>query len=354
VKRVIDFGSIQQYRNVCSTIAKQARFVGLDENKEPIYDNNLDLPVIKCVASEKIHGSQMGICYSNLDGLWLQSRNNIINGMLGHMGCGVFVESTKEVWIDIILRLSKQYNINLDEKIITIYAEWCGIGIQQNSAVSGLSKRPIIFQHFKVSPIEKNNDIPAYWLETKVNNQWISSNDNNIFNIMNFKTWEVEISFNKPFEAQNKMIKIVDEIESNSPVGQVFGKESNIGEGIVVTFEYKTNLYRFKVKGEKHSATKVKVLNPVDEELENKMIEFANYACKSWRLEQFWNELFSESEPDVKQIGDFLRKVFNDVLKEESDLIIKENLDSKKVSKYISQIARKWFFEQLDKIVIGK
>lgn len=353
MKRLIDFGSIQQYRNICSTISHRAKFVGLDENKEPIYDNNLELPVVKAVASEKIHGSNAGISYTMHDDLWLQSRNQIIGSISGHMGCGVFVEATKESWINLIKLLAEEYDIDLTKKIITIYFEWCGENIQKNSAVTGLSKRAMIFQHFKVSPIEKDETITSYWLETKVKDWWISDDSSNIFNIMNFKTWEIEIDFNKPFEAQNKMIEIVNSIEPNSPVGQTFGKENNIGEGIVVTFEYKGDLYKFKIKGEKHSATKVKTLNPVDEELENKMIEFANYACKPWRLEQMWNELFVETKPDVKQIGDFLRKVFNDVLKEESDLIVKDNLDSKKVSKYISQIARKWFFERMDKIVIG-
>jgi len=351
MKRLINFGSIEQYRNICSTIKHQSRFIGLDENDEPLYNNLLDLPVINAIGSEKIHGTNSGISYSNLDGLWLQSRNNIINDISGHMGCGIFINTTKEIWVNLIKQLASQYNINLNEKIITIYFEWCGENIQRNSAVSGLSKRAIIFQHFKVSPIVKNDDIISFWLETKINNMYISNCENNIFNIMNFKTWNIEIDFNKPFEAQNKMIQIVNDIEPNSPVGQEFGKEENIGEGIVVTFNYKDNLYKFKVKGEKHSVTKVKTLNIIDEELENKMIEFANYACKSWRLEQFWNELFKKEKPEVKKIGDFLRLVFKDILKEESDVIVKENLDSKKINKYISQICKKWFFEQLNESI---
>ena len=312
----------------------------------------MPLPIIKAIATEKIHGTNAGLSYSAVDGLWVQSKNNIIGNLDGHFGCPFFIHSKIDEWWDIIILLANEYNIDLDEKIITIYFEWCGENIQKNSAVSGLSKRAVLFQHFKVSPIGPNRDIESIWLETKANNNWVSNPDNNIFNIMDFKTWEIEIDFNKPFEAQNKMIEIVNEIEPNSPFGQSFGKE-NIGEGIVVTFKHQGNIYKFKVKGEKHSVTKVKTLKLIDEEAENKIIDFANYACVAWRLEQCWHELFETESPTPKKTGEFLRLVVNDVMKEEVDIISEKGLDIKKVNKAISKVARQWFFEQLDQIIIG-
>jgi hypothetical protein len=57
---------------------------------------------------------------------------------------------------------------------------------------------------------------------------------------MNFETWNIEIDFDRPDIAQNELVELVEKvIEPNSPLGQTFGKEGNIGEGVVVTFEYK-------------------------------------------------------------------------------------------------------------------
>jgi len=40
-------------------------------------------------------------------------------------------------------------------------------------------------------------------------------------------------------------------------------------------------------------------------------------------------------------------------MKEEVDIISEKGLDIKKVNKAISKVARQWFFEQLDQIIIG-
>ena len=73
---------------------------------------------------------------------------------------------------------------------------------------------------------------------------------------MNFPLVSVEIDFNEPLMSQNKMIALVSEMEQNSPVGNAFGIEKNIGEGYVFTFEYNGTINRFKVKGELHSSSK--------------------------------------------------------------------------------------------------
>jgi hypothetical protein len=157
--------------------------------------------------------------------------------------------------------------------------------------------------------------------------------------------------------SQNEMIRLVEEdIEPNSPVGKGFGKEGNVGEGIVVTFWFKDELYRFKVKGEKHSNSKVKTLKPVDEEKENAKIEFANYATPAWRLEQMWQNIYGieneKSTPNVKDTGIFLKALMGDIVKEEIDVLAERGLEPKDIAGYVNAIGRKWFNEQLDKFII--
>lgn len=350
MKRLINYGSIKQFHSVVKTIKHQALYVG-EKDGEPIYDTTLKFPVIQAIASEKIHGTNAGVCYSKPDGLWVQSRSKIINHIDGHFGCSAFIYNSQETWIDFVNKLAEEYAIDLNENIISIYFEWCGEGIQEGkSAVSGLSKRAMIFQHFKVSPIKRTEEVDSIWLETKVDKKWISREEDFIYNIMNFKIWDIEIDFSQPSIAQNKMLEIIQEIEQNSPVGEKMGIQNNIGEGLVVTFTYEGNLFKFKVKGDKHSKSKVKKIKSVNIEDENAVIEFVNYACKPWRLEQMWDSLYIETdrEPDIKYIGDFIKSVVNDILKEEVSIIQEKDLDIKKIKKYCANCCKKWYLEMLN------
>lgn len=354
MKRLISFGDIQQFRNIIKKVQKTAQYFGQDENDEPIIDCNAPMPKIVATASEKIHGTNASVCYSLIDDFWIQSKNNIITPEQDNAGCAFVSQSLVFTWIFLITELSKEYNIYLNKNIITIFFEWSGGSIQKTSACTGLDKRAIIFQHFKVSPIEPYEIESSKWYETKIGDNWISCKENNIFNIMDFKTWNFEIDFEQPLLSQNKMIEIVsNEVEPDSPAGKEMGKDGNTGEGIVVTFSYKDSLQRFKVKGDKHSKSKVKTLNPVDEEQEKIKIEFANYACSSGRLEQAWQTVFGinneTQEPDIKFTGNFLKAVMNDVIKEENDIMLDKGIEPKMISSLVSKIARTWFMTELDK-----
>lgn len=351
---MIDFGSIGQFREVIKTVQESTQYVGKDEEGKPIFDYSLKAPIIKVTGTEKLHGTNMGVSYSNMDGLWVQSRNNIITTDSDNAGCAFYVVSNQAEWVDIITLLAKEYNINLDENIITVYAEWAGGNIQKNSAVSGLEKSVFIFEHFKVSPIDADTKNPSIWLRTVVGENPISNNDKRIYNVLDYPSYEIEIDFNSPLLAQNKMIELVESIvEPSSPLGKMFGFEENVGEGIVWTFPFKDSILRFKTKGEKHSSSKVKTLKAVDDAKEQAKIDFANYATPSWRLEQMWQNVFGidgdRAELSMKSMGLFLKAVMADIVKEESDLMVERGLEPKDVGSKVSNIARVWFQENLDR-----
>jgi len=371
MKRHIGFGSIGQLRQAITTVSQRARYTGKDENDEPIYDKHIKLPTLTFTASEKIHGSNASVCFSNADGFWVQSRENIITLEKDNFGCAAWCEGNKDAWMNLIDIFATEYNVDLDNNIISIFFEWCGGGIQKKSAVSSLDKRAIMFQHFKVSPLVRTEtpdpnapDPNAYWLETALNTDktagpngeaiHFADNEANIFNIMLFPHYEFEIDFEQPKMCQNKMVEQVIEIETNSPVGKKFGVDGNVGEGVVCTAMFKDKLIRFKIKGEKHSASKVKTLKPVDEAKEQIKIDFVNeFACTASRLEQAWDKTFAvgatdEIKPVVEKTGDFLRNVITDVMKEESDIMEERGID-KSINGTISKVARGWFMEQLDK-----
>ena len=372
MKRFINMGSIDQFRTVTKNLQRMVQYQGQDENGKAVYDKNTKMPIITAIGTEKIHGTNAAVCYSNPDGFWVQSRKNIITPEKDNAGCAFQAYANESAWGDIINKLAGKYDIDLRENIISIYFEWSGGNIQKKSALSGLNKRAMIFQYFKVSPIEPQTENDgtengARWLETSIDVQdtecgaktiWVDNPEKNIFNIMNFQKTQIEIDFNQPLMAQNKMIEMVEAIEKNSPVGQSFGVAGNTGEGYVFTFEYKGVVYRFKVKGEEHAkgSGKVKTLKPVDEELENKKIKFVNeVACQEFRLDQMFTEIQNSKyngnvmEMSNKDIGDYLRLVVNDVIKEHSDVMLIDGLEPKMVNGMISKVARGYFMDRLDK-----
>jgi hypothetical protein len=364
MKRHITYNSIEQFRNIVTNVKRATDYLGQDENNSPIYSTKKEYPIIKAIGSEKIHGTNAAICYSNIDGFWVQSRENIITPENDNAGCAFFAMQNEGKWKKLIDSLEKEYKIDLNKSIISIFYEWGGGNIQKKSALSGLDKRAIIFHHFKVSPIEPNTEEKSYWLETCVKNntskdkeeEWISFEETNIFNIMDFPLYEIDIDFNKPDIAQNKLVELVDQIEHNSPVGNKFGFVGNIAEGVVFTFEYKGELYKFKVKGEKHANSKVKVLIPIDSEKEELKRNLAVELCPAWRLEQGWQNIFGieneKNNPDMRFMADFLRWVHNDIIKEDSDKIANAKIEPKEINGIVSTIARNWFIDELNHFVM--
>ena len=346
MKRFISYPSIDQFRTTIKNIEHISRYIGQDENDQPIYDPIAELPTIVATATEKIHGTNAGVCYSNPDGFWVQSRNNIITPESDNAGCAFAAYQNQDAWLDIIHTLADLNNISLDTHIISIYYEWCGGNIQQNSAVSGLDKLAIIFSHFKVSSIESDTE-PSTWHSTHC----VNSKNHRIYNINDFPTYNIEINFEQPLLSQNELIKLVEKtIEPGSPVGKQFGINNNIGEGIVVSFMYKDQLHQFKVKGEKHSKSKVKTLSPVDNEHLQLIQTTAQQVTPAWRLEQMCqqaNDTLNGGTVAIQNIGTFLKLVKDDIIKEESDVIHNAGLEPKEIFSTVARIAKKWYQEQL-------
>lgn len=308
----------------------------------------------KVVASEKIHGTNGGVGF--FDGeIWAQSRNNVLTLASDNAGFAFFVKSNLSYFSKIFKQLIEEYGIDKEKYILTLFGEWSGGNIQKRSALTGVEKSLLLFQHFKLTPIDKQlRKEGTKWKELKVKSDWLHNDERRIFNIMNFKTYSFDIDFKNPSLSVNNMIELVDSIEENSPVGNQFGQDNNIAEGIVCTVFIKDNLLRWKVKGEKHSVSKVKTLSPVDDFKESKKIDFANSVCKPWRLEQMWQSLFGIEEekldPSVKHTGDFIRLVLADIYKEESENLFELGLEPRDVNGKIADISRKWFLDQLNSL----
>ena len=344
MKKMIKFPSIEQFRTVVSNVNRHFNFVGLDENGEAIYDQTLPKPVITFKGTVKLHGTNAGVSFNNIGGLWAQSRENIITVEKDNAGFAFFVASNKEIFEQMANDIAHVYGLNLDNNTVSIYGEWCGGNIQKGVGICNLPKSFFIFG-VKITPhTETEEELkanPAYWVDS----DFLKNNDVNIYNIEDFTTYSMDIDFNMPQLVQNELSELTIAVEEECPVAKAFGF-SGIGEGIVWTAEFKGNVHRFKVKGEKHSSSKVKTLASVDVEKLEGIQKFVDYAVTESRFNQAIENVFPNQEPiDTKKLGDVIRWVVTDVLKEEMDTMIENKIEPKEVNKYISSKVRELFFK---------
>lgn len=341
MKKHISYPSIEQFRNVCSSVVRQATFEGLDPEGLAIYNPGAKKPIITFKGTVKLHGTNAGVSYNHIDGIWTQSRENIITAQKDNAGFAFFVDTHADIFIDLIINLAHVNNVDLVTHTLTIFGEWVGKGIQKGVAISNLDKSLFVFGAKVSNP---TNEQASYWIDTA----GVKSPEFRIFNVEDYGVFNIDINFNMPQLSQNNLIDLTVAVENECPVGKAFGFEGT-GEGIVFVAEYKGSMHRFKSKGEKHSITKVKVLNSVDTEKLNSIAEFVEYAVTQNRFEQGMKIIFGEDKPDVKGIADLMRWFINDIIKEESDTLASNGLEPKDIGKYVSNKVRGMFFDLLNK-----
>lgn len=333
------YPKIGQFRNVVKNVSEKTAYQGKDENGNAIKDYNKKKPVLSFTGTVKTHGTNTAVLWDN-GNIKVQSRNRFITPDNDNVGFSSFVKNNEEDFIDIFEKINKI----ISRKDVVIYGEWIGHGIQKGVAVSELEKTFIIFD-IKIQNEEEFDLSEKILRDIKFNKE-----HKNIYNIFQFHNYKIDIDFEKPGEVQNTLIELTEKIEKECPVGKFFNI-SGTGEGIVwkhYSDEY-GSLY-FKVKGSKHSVSKVKTLASVDAEKIKSIEEFLDYAVTENRLQQYFDSLFvmPKIEPDKKHTGDFIKAVLNDIVTEEADTMDASHLTFKDVSKMCSDKIRKWFFKKID------
>jgi len=343
---MIKFRKIEQFRDAVKSVTNSAYYKNAkrDENGEIIPGQPVTwrLPELEFTGTVKLHGTNSSWVYDfNTETLVCQSRNRVLTVGDDNAGFALWTESFKDKLIEAI---KEEYDGITVDKLV-VYGEWCGPGIQKGVALSQLDRK--IFVIFESVLIFGDGED-----ETRVYNT-----DNNVFTferddvhtIYEFPTYRIKIDFNHPALAQNEMIAITEAVEAECPVGKALGV-SGVGEGVVWSYRGNPNSsgIMFKVKGEKHSISKVKTLASVDVEAYQNVIDFVNGVVTENRCNQgidYLNEM--NIEVNVKATPDFLRWIVNDVLTEEATTIVENNLDGKTINREVAKKAREWFFAKL-------
>jgi hypothetical protein len=157
----------------------------------------------------------------------------------------------------------------------------------------------------------------------------------------------MRIDFSRPEEFQNDLVDLTVKVEQQCPVALAHGVDG-IGEGIVwwaaPTDDFNTEGLYFKVKGEKHSETKVKTLAAVDVEKIGNIRELVVTIATAHRMEKKLEGILV----DIKNTGIFLKAVTEDVMKEESDTIEASGLPKTEVMRGVSMAAKQFFMERVN------
>jgi hypothetical protein len=261
-----------------------------------------------------------------------QSRNRILTVDNDNNGFALWVKANENHFRE------KFKMFMTDRTYVVLFGEWAGPGVQAGVGVSQIEHK--MFFPFAIMFANDNDDKSFGSIDVLSH----FNNGKDIYSVDTFGTWTAVIDFENPQSIQNQIIEYTEVVEAECPVAKYFGISNGVGEGIVWTTGHMS--YIFKVKGEKHSVSKVKTLAPVDIEKIEKVQGFVSYALTEARLRQGIEFLREMNHPiDVKSTPHFLRWIVGDVMKEEADTIVGNNLESKDVNKEISTQARKWFFD---------
>lgn len=337
----IKFPSIDQFRSAIKNIKTQMTYDGVDEEGKSKFKHIYDFPTLKFYGTVKLHGTNSAFrqdAYGHE--ILFQSRERVITPLDDNAGFATYYYAQKESLIVYMNSIRTIFDIADDEPLI-IYGEWCGGNIQKGVAISGLTK---MFAAFAIR------------IGAELNTKWIRANnedfdvaqrlDLGIYSINAFGHYIVDVDMNSPEIAQNELVSITDKVEQECPAGKFFGI-SGIGEGVVYFCtdpEFQSGSV-FKVKGERHSASKVKTTASVDIERVNALKDLVDMIVTDNRLHQMVGVLKDKEGLDVdsKNTNAYIKLVLADCFKEELDTIIGNGFDTKSFANTASKKISRFF-----------
>jgi len=333
------YPSIENFQNFIKTYKGKQTFVGLTEDKQPIFKQKT-LDSVTLIGTIKLHGTNAGVTVLPDGTIYIQKRSDsmLLDPKLGHIHFGFmqFVYENKQWFID----LANQIDDNRKDPI-TFFGEWCGPGIQKGVGISQIDVK-----RFFIFAIQIQGESPT-WLD--FSNIPYKRPNERIWFINMFGKYTLNANFNDAVTLLQQLDAITLAVENECPVAKEFGV-SGIGEGVVWSGRDSDGMYiQFKHKGTKHQKPKGPRSSNPDVKIENPNIQkFIDTIDIDNRLQQCYHELYENSIPSRKETSAVLNWVYGDICKEESHLIQELSLELINLRPALMEVIRNKFFDDIN------
>lgn len=344
----VSFPKINQMREVIKNISEHVRYEGRDPaTGVAIFNYTKTLPVVTFRQTVKLHGTNASVIFDkDLDNYIIQSRNRVISIESDNAGFATFVESRIDEFKSIAKAVFEKYQDDESVHRVAIYGEFAGENIQKGVALQELPKS---FYVFDIQTLTDDDEKTIRCSDDDfLDRHDLYNNDKHIYSITQFYNKAIELDLNAPDAIIETLLEECANVENECPVAKQLGV-SGIGEGIVLKTIVDGITYRFKVKGEKHSQSKVqKLVANVDDIVVESMTKFVEDTVTDNRVQQGIDYLKEQGlELSPKSTGPFMKWIINDINTEERDIIIKEQYDIKALNSMLSCRARSLFFNKI-------
>ncbi len=351
--KVRKYPKIGQFHQAIKAVREKTFFAGLNDDGSVIYDTNRELPSLSYVGTVKLHGTNASLVFLPSGEIFPQSRNRVLSITSDNAGFAAFVNAVgRPVWDNFLSSLKRELKLG-DDKNIIVYGEWCGEGIQRGVGISALSRRFVLFSIKTTSGEGLAERGEWHNIEELSLDEFEKDGLYTVYStaVPSFRL-DIDFNFDKLEASSIKLEGITREVERECPFSLAFGVREGVGEGVVwhcTTEGFKSSDFWFKVKGEKHNATKVKKLAHPDPEKAASINDFAGKVTTVSRMRQGIEYLNDNNlAMENSSTGHFVKWVVNDAVNEELDMLSTSGLGGKDVARSISGIASKWFLEFLN------
>jgi hypothetical protein len=299
-------------------------------------------PVVMYCAKVKLHGTNAGVRIDPDGTVTAQSRTQVITPASDNCGFARWVDGHREHFS----KLAGQF-----PKIV--YGEWCGPGIQKGVAVSSIPKK--IFAVFAIRVLNSLDTVYTGPEALEATLEGIPDvhvlpwyNGGQKFTL----DWSADSDLLQP--SLDEINARVADVEKKDPwVHSVFGVEG-VGEGlvfyaldgaVVLTYKHVADLM-FKAKGEKHAVTARTKPAQSDPTVAANLDAFIDIVLTPARLEQ--GAMNSQTRDcrglyDVRDMGNFLKWITSDVLRECRTEREAAGIDEKTAANAVMKSARNWY-----------
>lgn len=348
------FPEIEQLRHAVATVRHKAEYIGQGADKQPQYDTSRTKPVLTFRGTTKLHGTNAGVAFNILSGdVYAQSKERILSVENDNFGFAAWLLSDETAQDRAQLRDSVLAAAGgvVNQQIIAcrVFGEWCGPVVNPKTAIGQLPQRWVVF-----NALVTTADGSEHWFSSEsILEAWPGERraGSLVHFIADYPQWSIDIDFNNPEAILDELERLTLEVEAECPVAKALGL-SGLGEGIVWTYHDQLHgRLWFKTKGVKHKGTKNSRLVQIEPEVLASLDAFTDAVVTESRLEQGFELIRAEhGAVNETHIGDFLKWVGQDVLKEESDTLDASGLERKQVMGRVNQRAKTWLMLRLVRV----